>query len=111
MKKRKLSIHVKILLLLCTSIGLLGLDGFGVYQIDQMMQQRIIDTYAALQDEAAQRLSHHMREALINMQMLFLSHIFKNRKAVPILIGFYIARIRFYLSVMRCRPPCRTVRI
>ncbi|NBJ64347.1 GGDEF domain-containing protein [bacterium c-19] len=63
MKKRKLSIHVKILLLLCTSIGLLGLDGFGVYQIDQMMQQRIIDTYAALQDEAAQRLSHHMREA------------------------------------------------
>ena len=63
MKKRKLSIHVKILLLLCASIGLLGLDGFGVYQIDQMMQQRIIDTYAALQDEATQRLSHHMREA------------------------------------------------
>lgn len=63
MKKRKLSIHVKILLLLCISIVLLGLDGFGVYQIDQMMQERIIDTYAGLQDEAAQRLSLHMREA------------------------------------------------
>lgn len=63
MKKRKLSIHVKILLLLCISIVLLGSDGFGVYKIDQMMQQRIIDTYALLQDEATQRMSYHMREA------------------------------------------------
>lgn len=64
MKKRKLSIHVKILLLLCTGIALLVLDGFGVYQIDQMMQQRILKAHASLQDEATQRMSYQMREAL-----------------------------------------------
>lgn len=64
MKKRKLSIHVKILLLLCTGIALLALDVFGVYQIDQMMQERILSTYAAMQNEAAQRMSYQLRDAL-----------------------------------------------
>lgn len=64
MKKRKLSIHVKILLLLCTAFALLALDGFGVYQIDQMMQQRILSTHAAMQNEAAQRMSYQLRDAL-----------------------------------------------
>ena len=64
MKKRKLSIHVKILLLLCTAFALLALDGFGVYQIDQMMQQRILSTHAAMQNEAAQRMSYQLRDAV-----------------------------------------------
>lgn len=80
MKKRKLSIHVKILLLLCTSIALLVLDGFAVYKIDQMMQQRILKTHAYLQGEAAERMSHHMREAVDNnkgkdVDRIFVSYI------------------------------------
>lgn len=63
MKKRRLSIRLKMLLLVLISIALLAADGFFVYKIDQSIQERIITTYASLQDEAAVRIMHHMMEA------------------------------------------------
>ena len=63
MKRKRLSLHVKVVLLWGIALCALCLCIFGVYLMDQKARESILTTYVNQQDEAVERLVHHMRNA------------------------------------------------
>lgn len=63
MKKRTLSIQLKIIVVWIFCLSLLGLGGFSAFLFDQKMADSILTTYAIQQNEAVDRVVRHMKEA------------------------------------------------
>lgn len=63
MKKRTLSIQLKIIVVWIFCLSLLGLGGFSAFLFDQRMADSILTTYAIQQNEAVDRVVRHMKEA------------------------------------------------
>lgn len=63
MKRKRLSLHMKVVLLWGIALCALCLCVLGVYLIDQKARESMLATYVNQQDEAVERVVHHMRNA------------------------------------------------
>ncbi len=63
MKRKQVTLHVKMVVLWCTALCALALCVLGGYLIDRCARDSMLTTYVNQQDEAVERVVHHMREA------------------------------------------------
>lgn len=63
MKKRRVSIQVKLVLLMAVAIVALIIDGVGVFLLNQGIQDKLLTTYAYQQYDEVVRVMRHMKSA------------------------------------------------
>ncbi len=63
MKKRRMSIQIKLVLLICAAAIALIMDGVGVVLLNQGIQDKIMATYAYQQYDSVVRVMRHMKSA------------------------------------------------
>lgn len=69
MKKRRMSMQIKLVLLIFAGAIALIMDGVGVYILNRGIQDKLLSTYAYQQYDAVVRVMRHMKSALESTPM------------------------------------------